>query len=80
MWYGPLSYHALGRVYPRDALRVPFPRRRRRFPVALTPGPAARSEAPPGAHAGQARGAGAGRLAVRTGATRIAAGGKATLG
>lgn len=32
--YGPNSYFQLGRVYPRDALRLPYPRPKRRLLVA----------------------------------------------
>ena len=30
MHYGPLSYHRLGRTFPRDRLREPFPQGGRR--------------------------------------------------
>lgn len=32
--YSPLTYYTLGICYPRDATRRPYPRRRRRAPLA----------------------------------------------
>lgn len=35
--YGPASYYDLGRVAPRDALRVPYGRARSRLTIAVYP-------------------------------------------
>lgn len=34
MKHGPMSYHSLGRVHPRDGLRVFYGRRSRKTPIA----------------------------------------------
>lgn len=33
--YSPMSYYSLGRVYPRERLREPFPRRTARYGIAF---------------------------------------------